>query len=84
MAKKKTQKTKKWVITTSNERPIDEVTQELTKSGFTVEQVLETIGSVTGAASDDVAEKLRKVPGVADVSPDADVNIGPPNGDVTW
>lgn len=72
-------KKKKWVITTTGERPIADVRKGLTEAGFTVEQVLGEIGCITGAASDAVATRARSVPGVGDVSPDAPVDIGPPD-----
>ena len=75
---------KKWIITTSGDRPISEVKKELTKKGFAVGQVLDEIGCIIGDASDAVAEKARGVPGVADVSPDQPIDIGPPDSDVTW
>jgi hypothetical protein len=76
--------TKRWVITLSTDRPLSEVSRELTQTGFTVEQVLDQIGCITGSGSDDVARKLRKIPGVADVSPDVDIQLPPPNESITW
>ena len=77
-------KTKGWVVTTSGERPLADVAKELKKSGFKVEQVLDEIGAITGAAGDDVAAKLRKVKGVSDVSANTPVDIGPPGSSHTW
>lgn len=77
-------KKKKWVVTATGERPLADVRKSLTESGFTVEQVLDEIGCITGAASDDVAARLRSVPGVGDVSPDAPADVGPPDSPVTW
>lgn len=76
---------KKWVVTTSGERSLSEVKKSLKKAGFTVDQVLDEIGCITGTGSDEVATRLRGLPGVADVSPEAPpVNIGPPDAPVTW
>jgi hypothetical protein len=75
---------KQWVVTISGGRPIGEVAKDLTKSGFNVDNVLDQIGSITGHASDDVIHHLRAVPGVADVSPDHPIDIGPPGAPVTW
>ena len=58
--------------------------RNLLDSGFEVEQVLDEIGIITGAASDDVVKRLRSVPGVADISPEPSVDIGPPDSPVTW
>lgn len=74
---------KKWIITLSGDRPLDEVKQHLSGAGFSIEQVLDQIGSITGSAADHVAEQLRKTPGIADVSPDMDVDIGPPDKPIT-
>ncbi|HET9765350.1 MAG TPA: hypothetical protein VFS60_00805 [Thermoanaerobaculia bacterium] len=73
---------KGWVVTTSQDRTIGDVAKDLKKAGFTVEQVLEEIGSITGGAGEDVAQKVRSIPGVLDVSPDTPVDIGPPDSDL--
>jgi hypothetical protein len=73
-------KSKTWVVTTSSGQPITDVAEKLTKTGFTVNEVLDAIGIITGTADEDVVEKLRKIPGVADVSPEPPpINIGPPD-----
>jgi hypothetical protein len=75
---------KRWIVTTSGDRKIGDVKNDLAKSGFATDQVLGEIGSITGSAGDDVVEKLRAIPGVADVSPEISVDIGPPDAPVTW
>lgn len=75
---------KKWVVTTSGDRPLSEVKEKLAEAGFSVDQVFDEIGSITGSGGDDVAERLRSVPGVTDVSPDSPIDIGPPDAPVTW
>jgi len=60
------------------------VKSRLTKAGFSVDQVLDEIGSITGTVNDEDIEKLRSIPGVADVSPNQPVDIGPPDAPVTW
>ncbi|WP_210517950.1 hypothetical protein [Hymenobacter terricola] len=77
-------KNKKWVITTSGKHSLHDVQQQLSAMGFSVEQVLTEIGSITGAAPDEVAQRAKALPGVADVSPDTDINLGPPDDPVTW
>lgn len=75
---------KKWVITTSGDRPLKEVTKRLVEKGFAVDQVLDAIGCITGAATEEVAEKARAVPGVADVSPEPPtIYIGPPDSPIS-
>ena len=75
---------KRWVVTSSGKLSLNEVKKKLTQAGFSVDQVYEEIGSISGAASDDVAKRLRSLPEVADISPEPSVDIGPPNAPVTW
>lgn len=77
-------KDKTWLVTTSGDRPLSEVKKEVEKHGFQIGEVLNEIGVITGSGGDAVAEKLRDVPGVADVSPDTPIDIGPPDAPVTW
>lgn len=77
-------KKKRWVITTSGDRALNDIKKNLTKAGFTVDQVLDAIGCITGSASDDVAKKLQAIPGIADVSAETQCDIGPPDAPVTW
>jgi len=77
-------KDKRWIVTASGDRPLKEVKKELADEGFSIEDVLDEIGCITGEASEAVAEKLRAVPGVADVSPEPPpINIGPPDSSVS-
>ena len=71
------------VITLSGDRPIHEVADDLRAAGLDVDQVLEFIGSVTGSADAPTAERLRAIRGVADVSEDHPVDIGPPGAPVS-
>jgi len=75
---------RKWIVTVSGSRPISEIKKELVKSGFTVDQALDEIGSIIGSADSDVAERMRAIRGVADVSPDTPINIEPPDAPVNW
>lgn len=77
-------KTKRWVITTAGHRSLNEVQKSVVDSGFKVDQVLNEIGLITGHAEEDVAQKVRNISGVVDVSPEEPVNIGPPDAPVTW
>ena len=76
-------KKKDWVVTASG-RPLEEVAEELRKSGFKVGEVLHEIGLITGQGEDDVAEKLRKVKGVTNVSANVGADVGPPDSTDTW
>ena len=71
------------IVTLTGDRPIDEVTDDLKAAGLTVEQVLTSTGIVTGSAPPEAATRLRKVRGVADVSPDHPVDIGPPGTSIS-
>lgn len=79
---KKEKKGKKFIVTTSGERPLSEIKKKLTESGFAVDQVLDEIGIITGTSSDEDVKRLRSVKGVSDVSPDQIVDIGPPDADI--
>lgn len=72
------------IVTVSKGRPINEVVGDLKAAGFQVEGVLDAIGVVTGSAQSKSIVKLRKVRGVADVSPDHKIDIGPPDAPTTW
>ena len=76
-------KKQRLVITISGERPIHDVANDLRTAGLEVDQVLESAGSVTGSAHPDTAERLRSIPGVADVSPDHPIDIGPPGAPIS-
>ena len=76
---------KRWIITTSDQHALPDITQQLSAAGFKVEQVLAAIGSITGVGPDSAAERARAIPGVADVSPEGPpINIGPPDAPITW
>ena len=79
-------KRKKFIITTSGNRPINKISKDLTNNGFQVDQVFDVIGSISGSVSDEkVIDKLRKVKGVTDVSPEhPDINVGLPGDSETW
>ena len=75
---------KVWIVTTSSDRPMTEITKDLKEAGFSIGTVLEEIGSITGEAGDETASKLRSIAGVVDVSPDVPIDIGPPGSPKTW
>jgi hypothetical protein len=78
-------KSKRWVVTTSGDRPIGDVEKDLKECGFEVGEVLEAIGCVSGSGDDDVAQKARGVRGVTDVSPEpGSIDVGPPDAPITW
>ena len=75
-------KGKRWIVTTTGKGSLEDVKKNLTKSGFSVDRVLNEIGVITGTSKDDDVERFRSVDGVADVSPDEDVDIGPPDAPI--
>ena len=72
-----------YIVTISGDRPIHEVAKDLSAAGFDVKDTLEAIGSISGVAHSKIVKKLRSVPGVADVSQDHPVDIGPPDSTVS-
>jgi len=74
----------KWVVTLSGDRPLKEIKQELSKKGFSVDEVFEAIGSITGEIANHDVEKLKAIEGVADVSPEMpQIDIGPPDASIS-
>jgi hypothetical protein len=74
----------RWIVTLSGERPLDEVRRELKQAGFNIDNVMESIGVVSGYGPAEAAKKLRTVKGVTDVSPDRSIDIGPPGSRDNW
>jgi hypothetical protein len=70
------------IVTLSGNRDVDAVSRDLKRAGLRIDQVLEPTGIVTGKADPGTTKKLRQVRGVADVSADHPVDIGPPDSDV--
>lgn len=56
---------------------------ELKHIGFTIEGVLEAIGSVIARGNEDQARKARLIPGVTDVSKEVVFDIGGPGEEVS-
>jgi hypothetical protein len=78
------QKNKRWIVTTSADRPIKDVAKDLEGAGFVVERVNDVIQSISGEAPDDRVGALRGISGVVDVSPDQPIDVGPPGSKDTW
>ncbi|QOI99255.1 MAG: hypothetical protein HRU70_01620 [Phycisphaeraceae bacterium] len=73
-----------WIVTLSGEVAANVVAQKLADEGFDVKDVLDEIGSVTGSATPDAVKRLRKIKGVADIAPDAPIQLDPPDHGPTW
>lgn len=75
---------KKWIVTATDKNALGEVSKKLTENGFVIDEVLEEVCCITGSANEETVSRLRKLPGVADVSPDQEIDLGPPDGTATW
>ena len=60
----------------------DEVADQLRAAGMTVEQVLGTVGIITGSVGPDQRASLEAVPGVAAVEDETTFQIAPPDAEV--
>lgn len=76
--------TRQWIVTLSPDRRAGEVAADLAAIGFSVGEILEEIGCITGTAPEDVVVRVRHIAGVANVAPDLQVNLGPPESGRTW
>ncbi|MDQ7727608.1 hypothetical protein [Halomonas sp. SpR8] len=73
-----------WIVTISDDRPINDVATRLSAEGLAIKEILEEISCITGSADDDTAERLKHIEGVLDIAPDMQVDVGPPGADETW
>ena len=78
--------TRNYTVTTtaSAARTVADIAADLARAGFEVDQVLDAIGVVTGHCAPAALATLRRVKGVADIAPDANVGVGPPGSPDTW
>ena len=72
-----------WIVTASADRPVSAIADEIKNAGFTVTEVLEHTGNVIVRGDPAAAAHIRSIHGVADVSPDHTVDIGPPGAPVS-
>jgi len=67
------------VVTLSGDRDAHDVAKDLKAAGLAVKDVMGAINVITGSGAASKVSRMRKVHGVADVSPEhAPVDIGPP------
>ncbi|MBI3964562.1 MAG: hypothetical protein HY329_02920 [Chloroflexi bacterium] len=59
-----------------------DVVRRCEQAGLKVKQRLEAAGVVTGSIASEKLAALKRVPGVAAVDVDRNVDIGPPEGDL--
>jgi hypothetical protein len=74
----------RWIITVSTARPISEIAADLTAAGLQLDDTLDQVGVIVGTAPADRTDRFRAIPGVVDVSPETQVDIGPPDSPHTW
>ncbi len=72
-----------WMVTVSDSDRIHAIAKQLETHGFTIDEVFDQIGSLTGSATEAAAERVRSVDGVVDVSPLPTIDVGPPDASVT-
>ncbi len=60
----------------------DEVADQLRAAGMTVEQVLGTVGIITGSVDAGQRPSLEAVPGVAAVEEETTFQIAPPDAEI--
>jgi len=76
---------KKWVITLSGERSVNDVKKDIVALGFDVGEVLEEIGCISGSATESVAKKINDISGINDLSEEpGEFSIGHPDSPLTW
>ncbi len=73
-----------WLVTLAPGATIDQVAAALAAAGMTVTASLDAVGVVVGTAPKAVVPAMRKVKGVANVSPDREVSVGLPGDPDTW
>jgi hypothetical protein len=73
-----------WIVTTSGDRPMADIARDLKRAGLKINQVNDQIASISGTGSSGLKTKLKAIKGVADVSPDTPIDVGPPGSSDTW
>lgn len=74
----------RWIVTLSDTSRLAQVKEGLRGCGFKIADVMDEIGVITGTADEQAAEKARRIAGVADVSPETQIDVGPPGSPSTW
>ena len=72
-------------IVTTEPDAVKKVASKLPGAGCEVKNVMEEIGSISiSAPNESAVTAAKKIKGVVDVSPEGDVDIGPPGSSDTW
>lgn len=77
-------KSTRWVVTLSDAGKLAQVQRDLREAGFEVAQVLGEIGVIIGTADSAVASRVGRIRGVADISPEGRIDVGPPGSPDSW
>lgn len=74
---------KAFVVTTSADRPLARIAGDLSDLGFRVDRILEEIGVIVITGDAAAAQRIRTIPGIADVAPATEIDIGPPDSPIS-
>lgn len=69
-------------VADSHAGDVDEVAERLRDAGMQVDQVLATLGVITGSVDSAQISVLEALPGVAAIEPQTGFQIAPPDADV--
>jgi hypothetical protein len=72
------------VVSVADDRldELAEVVAELRRAGLRVDEVLDTVGMVTGTVDEDAVSALGSVPGVIEVERQRAYQVAPPESDI--
>jgi hypothetical protein len=74
-----------WIILTSGEEPMQRISDQLKEKGFTIDSTLDAIGQIIASGTEDMKNKAKQIKGVSDIVSSGDnIQIGPPENEITW
>jgi hypothetical protein len=76
---------KTYIVLTSGDEPLDNISRELKKNGFSIDSTLDAIGQIVAKGNEQQKKKALKIKGIKSIhlSHD-DIDIGPPDAGSTW
>ena len=75
---------RKWIVTLEGDESPEQIAEHLRARGFVVEQVLGSVGVITGQATDSTVDKLRMLPGLQSIEPDQPIQLPDSSTGITW
>lgn len=76
---------KTWIVVGSGTEPLEQVSGELKKMGFSIQSSLDTIGQLIVEGSEEQAKQARQIKSIASITPShADIDIGKPGEEISW